>query len=138
MKPTPPHQNLPDHDAEIENDALWNLLADASPSEASPRFVQDTLRRVRLEENPTKISWWKKLLAPKPLLGTAGAAIAAIAIFISLPSDPISPSGKEVTNTATPTEDWNELEDAIASELLSNAAEDPSLLSDSEIVALLF
>ena len=35
-------------------------------------------------------------------------------------------------------EDFDRLEDSFATELLSGAAEDPTLLSDEEIVALLY
>ncbi len=137
MKPNHPNQNLPDFDADLENDSVWNLLEDATPTDSSPRFVQDTLRRVRLESEPEKSPWWKLLLAPKPLLGVAGAALAAVAIIISLPSDTPTPADPLVVQPE-PAEDWNTLEDTFANELLSGAAEDPTLLSDEEIVALLF
>ncbi len=137
MKPKHPNQNLPDFDADLESDSVWNLLEDATPTDSSPRFVQDTLRRVRLDSEPEKSPWWKLLLAPKPLLGVAGAALAAVAIFISLPSDAPTPADPVVENPE-PAEDWNTLEDTFANELLSGAAEDPTLLSDEEIVALLF
>lgn len=136
MKPNHPNQNLPDFDADLENDSLWNLLDEASPADSSPRFVQDTLRRARLENVPAS-PWWKSLFAPKPLIGVAGAALAAVAIIASLPSDPPAPTMPVVTNDE-PVEDWNTLEDTFANELLTGAAEDPTLLSDEEIVALLF
>ena len=99
--------------------------------------MQDTLRRVRLEETKRKSPWWKTLLSPKPLMGAAGAALAAIAIVISLPSEP-APKGGKVAKTPEVTEDFDQLEDTFATELLSGAAEDPTLLSDAEIVALLY
>ena len=140
MKPnqTNSKQDLPDFDRELENDAVWNLLENTTPSAPSPRFVQDTLRRVRLNTKTPTAPWWRALLAPKPLLGVTGAALAALAIFLSLPADPITPQDANLADSSTPTEGWNELEDAVASELLSDAAEDPTLLSDAEIVALLF
>ncbi|MFT6178906.1 MAG: hypothetical protein ACJAQT_001373 [Akkermansiaceae bacterium] len=138
MKPKHPNHNLPDFDSELENDAVWNLLEDSSPANPSPRFVQDTLRRVRLDAAPSKSPWWKSLLAPMPLLGTAGTALAALAIFVSLPSNSVAPQNTDIAEITTPAENWIELEDAVAGELLSGAAEDPSLLSDEEIVALLF
>jgi len=136
MKPHHPNKNLPDFDDDLENDSVWNLLEEATPADSSPRFAQDTLRRIRLESEPAR-SWWKSLLAPKPLLGAAGAALAALAIFISLPSDAPTPDAP-VADKDEPTEDWNSLEDTFANELLSGAAEDPTLLSDEEIVALLY
>ncbi len=137
MKPN--HQNTPpsDFDAELENDAVWNLLDDATAANPSPRFVQDTLRRVRLEVVEQKSPWWKALFAPKPLIGVAGAALAAIAIVISLPSSP-APSDEKIVDNTEVTDDFDQLEDTFATELLSGAAEDPTLLSDEEIVALLY
>lgn len=137
MNPNQSHHDLPDHDVDLENDAVWNLLENTSPREASPRFVQDTLRRLRLESVRPKTSWWKSLLAPKLLLGTAGAAIAAVAILTSLPSPSNIAPENHVTALPTETQNWVELEHAVASELLSDAADDPSLLSDAEIIALL-
>lgn len=136
MKPHP-DQNLPDFDADLENDSVWSLLDDATHPEASPRFVQDTLRRLRLDEDQAATPWWKSLLAPKPILGITGAALAALAIIISLPSDPPAPQAP-LADLTEPTEDWNSLEDTFARDLLSGVAEDPSLLSDEEIVALLY
>jgi len=137
MKPNHPTNPPSDFDADLENDAVWNLLDDATPTDPSPRFVQDTLRRVRLGETERKSPWWKTLFSPKPLMGAAGAALAAIAIVISLPSEP-APTGGTVAKTPEVTEDFDQLEDTFATELLSGAAEDPTLLSDAEIVALLY
>ena len=137
MKPNQPTHPLPDFDADLEDDVVWNLLDDASPADPPPRFVEETLRRVRLEEDKQKSQWWKLIFAPKPLIGTAGVALATIVIVISLPSDP-SPSNSTIAETPQINEDFDQLEDSFATELLSGAAEDPSLLSDEEIVALLY
>ena len=137
MKPN--HLNTPpsDFDAELENDPVWNLLNNAEAINPSPSFVQDTLRRVRLEVAEQKSPWWRALFAPKPLMGVAGAALAAIAIVISLPSSP-APSDEKIVDKPEVTDDFDQLEDTFATELLSGAAEDPTLLSDEEIVALLY
>lgn len=137
MKPNQPNFPISDIDAEIENDVVWNLLDDATAANPPPHFVQDTLRRVRLEGAEQKSPWWKALFAPKPLMGVAGAALAAITIVISLPSDP-TPSGEKIVEKPEVTVDFDQLEDTFATELLSGAAEDPTLLSDEEIVALLY
>jgi hypothetical protein len=95
MKPNQPTHPLPDFDADLEDDVVWNLIDDASPADPPPRFVEETLRRVRLEEDKQKSQWWKLIFAPKPLIGTAGVALATIVIVISLPSDP-SPSNRTI------------------------------------------
>ena len=56
MKPNQSTHPLPDFDADLEDDAVWNLLDDATPTELPPRFVNETLRRIRLEEDIQKIS----------------------------------------------------------------------------------
>ncbi|MGD1978534.1 MAG: hypothetical protein PVJ98_04010 [Akkermansiaceae bacterium] len=130
--------SLPDFDPGIENDAVWNLLDEASPAEVSPRFADDTLRRLRLESE-TRTPWWKAIFAPKPMIATAATALAAIAIVVSLPNNDPAPVTAPVVEVDQPTsEDWENLEDSLAQELLSRAAEDPTLLSDEEIVALLY
>ena len=65
---------LPDHDVDLESDALWSLLgtagtasADPAREEASSRFTSETLRRLRIEKSSAKPAWWKPLLAAKPL-----------------------------------------------------------------------
>lgn len=131
MKDQFPH----DFDEDLDGDAIWDLLENSSSSEPSPVFVQDTLRRTRLEADVTK-PWWQSLLSPKMILGTTIASCAAIALVISL-KNPTPQPDSSIADKST-TEEWNELEDAVANELLVGVTEDPTLLSDEEIVALIF
>jgi len=138
MKPNHPKNKLPDFDSELESDAIWDLLADATPGEPSSRFLQDTLRRARLE--PASRPWWKSLTTRRiwtVSLATTGTAAAVIALIISFPSDP-PPVEQTTSIQPTAPAQWTELEDALASEVLTEAAENPSLFSDQEIVALLY
>lgn len=139
MKPEPSNhpKSLPDFDPGLENDSVWNLLDEASPTEISPRFTVDTLRRVRLETS-APMPWWRKIPAPKPLLASAASAAAALAIVVSLPDNPTPDAAQVEAPPAESVGDWKNLEDTLAQELLSGAAEDPTLLSDEEIVALLY
>ena len=127
-----------DFDPALDNDAVWSLLDKASHVEVAPCFTDDTLRRVRLESE-FRTPWWNALLAPKPVIATLATAAATVIIVFSLPNqspevvDPVA----DVSNPI-PAEDWQNLEDTLAQELLSGVAEDPSLLSDEEIVALLY
>jgi len=139
-------KNLPDFDPELENDAVWKVLDEASPAKIPPRFTSDTLRRLRLENEVAKSRWWQKLLSPKPLVAASATALAAVAIVLSLPDEPTPVPAQTVDSQPTDSEpsspaaveDWDNLEDSLARELLSGAAEDPTLLSDEEIVSLLF
>lgn len=126
-----------DFDEELDNDTVWNLLEKSSPSEASPTFLQDTLRRTRLEAS-VSTPWWSSLFSPKLLLGTSAAALAAIALVFSLNSPTLEVVPSVASDSQSPAEEWNDLEDALASELLVSVTEVPSLLSDEEIVALIF
>lgn len=138
MKTPNNFQNLPDFDAELDQDPVWNLLDEAPVQEPSPRFAQDLVRQARLEGQGST-PWWKTLFSPKPLIGVATAACACVALVLSFPGE--STADPEPIAAAPPaqTDDWEEnFADALASELLTSAAEDPSLLSDSEIIALLY
>lgn len=131
MKDHFPH----DFDEELDGDTVWDLLENSPTSEAPATFVQDTLRRARLEADSAK-PWWQALLSPKLILGTTVAACAAFTLVISL-DDPAPQAEPSLADDPT-AEEWNELEDAVANELLVGVTEDPSLLSDEEIVALIF
>lgn len=74
------HPPLPPDDS-WESDAVWQLLDQAPPAAPSPRFVEDTLRSVRLMDEVRP--WWKRLLAPLPLAAMT-TATAALALVISL------------------------------------------------------
>lgn len=143
MKQSPDH--LPDFDNDLERDSVWNLVDDATSYSPSPRFMQDTLRRARLETQ-TSSSWWEAILAtnsPARFCCWVGAsvassaAVAAVAFTIALQPDPIHPPTAAAIPPAKAVE-WDGLEDALASQLLEMAAEESSLLSDDEIVTLLF
>ena len=68
----------------------------------------------------------------------AAAACACAAIIVSLPNDNSDPAPVTV-NPPVLNDDWEEnFADELANELLTSAADDPTLLSDSEIIALLY
>jgi len=51
-------------------------------------------------------------------------------------TDASSPA--EITSSQNTSSEWIDLEEALVAEVLSDAAKDPSLLSDQEIVTLLY
>ena len=60
-----------------ENDALWKVLGQAKPAEASPYFVRRVLRDVRAErQGPSRVQLLLRWLVP------VGAA-AAVAVSIT-------------------------------------------------------
>lgn len=132
-----------DFDEELDGDSVFELLDHSSDQSSlikpSPTFVQDTLRRIRLEMEEPSTSWWGKLLYPKVFWGASTTALATLAFIITL--NYTSPEVKPIANSGShlsPTEEWNDLGDALVNELLVGVTEDPTLLSDEEIIALIF
>ncbi len=123
---------LPEDDS-WESDAVWKLLDEVPPASAGPRFVDDVMRAVRLEETPQP--WWKRVFAPLPVAGwaTATAAIAlAVYSFTSAPS----PTGAPVVMVPA-TESFAEVQAAADAEVLVAAADHLDQFSDNELVSLI-
>lgn len=120
-------------DESWESDAVWKLLDEAPPASAGPRFVDDVMRAVRLEETPQP--WWKRIFAPLPAAGLATAATAialAVHSLVSVPSPVTTPV------VATPaTESFAEVQDAADAEVLVAAADHLDQFSDNELVSLI-
>lgn len=129
MNSSPSSQNDPDHDE------VWNLLAQAPPPDASPRFAQDTVRAARLMEPPSP--WWKKLLRPAPLAGLA-AASAAIAIAVtSIPSsNPANDQGGTSVTHQAPTS-TESIQEIAETEALIAATDNLDEFTDQELVCLI-
>jgi len=120
-------------DESWESDAVWKLLDEAPPASAGPRFVDDVMRAVRLEETPQP--WWKRLFAPLPAAGlaTATAAIAlAVHSLVSVPSP-----GHPPVVTAPATESFAEVQNVADEEVLVAAADHLDQFSDNELVSLI-
>ncbi len=141
MKNHPDHKPLSNNEietTEFENDPIWPALEHATNTQPSPQFVDQTLRRVRIESHRPS-PWWKSLFSPKPLI-TAGAlavlALAAVPLLTDTPNPTPAPIAKNHSNLDDTSS--NELEDTLASAFLAQAVEDPELFSDQEIVSLIF
>ena len=112
-----------------DNDPVWNLLDQAPAPKVGPLFARNVMREIRLgEQSPAP--WWKRLLAPVPLTAGAVTAAAAFAIIVAIdrPDTPIA----DVPDTPA-----TEVYDVDQSILIA-AAEDPTLVSDEELLALLY
>jgi len=119
-------------DESWESDAVWKLLDEAPPASAGPRFVDDVMRAVRLEEIPRP--WWKRVFAPVPAAGLATAA-AAIALAVHSFSVP-SPTGPTVV-AAPATESFAEVQNVADEEVLVAAADHLDRFSDNELASLI-
>lgn len=125
------HAQAPDHS--WENDAVWKLLDAAAPITAGPRFVDDTVRAMRLaaDEKP----WWKRLFSPAPLAGLS-AATAALAFAIVSLTGPTAP----VTVVHVATQESSQafaIQDIAETETLIAAVDQLDDFSDTELATLI-
>ena len=65
-----------------DDQQLWDLLGQAKPSQLSPFFARNAVRRIR--ERPTRFEWLRGWLSPRRLVPAAGVAIAAVATILAL------------------------------------------------------
>ena len=121
-------QSTPPDDS-WESDAVWKLLDQAPAPKASARFVDDTLRAVKLAQDEK--SWWSRLFTPLPLTGLAAATAALAFSFLSPPSEPIKSSVALDSPQAVAIQDIAETETLIA------AADQLEHFSDRELVSLI-
>ena len=126
----------PNQDDSWESDDVWKLLDQAAPPSASPRFVDDVVRMAKLLPAPTP--WWRRLLAPAPLTGLAGAA-AAIALAVTLlhSPQPGPPTTEPIAEHAVQTDEYEALQDLAETETLIAAADHLDQFSDDELARLI-
>lgn len=125
--------SLPDEDS-LESDAVWKLLDEASPLVASPRFADNVMRAVRLDEAPAP--WWKRFALPLSLGGltaaTAALAFTAHAMFFATPAAP-----SKIVITAPVEVSFEGVQEAADSEVLVAAADHLDKYSDTELVSMI-
>lgn len=117
-------------EAALEADPVWDLVDQAPTQLASSHFARATVQLVR--EREQRQPWWRQFLAPMPIAGLT-AATAAITLLINI-SLRDSPPGVSARNGIAQAE---AIQEAVVSELLMAAAENPNEFSDQELVALL-
>ena len=145
-------QNHNDPDDPLnQQDPLWDMLGKASKREPDTYFARNVLRAVRTEEVES-LTWGQRLskwlggksLAPMALSSAAACAIAAFAAFQFWPSPSTTPTNitsqnqpaNTVTDIAT-TEETTELAEVVIKEGLAAAADDPTMFTHDEVVAML-
>jgi len=127
-KPSPALR--PEPETPLEPDAVWDLIDKAPTQPASAYFAHKTVQLVR--ERQERKSWWQRLLTPVPLAGLAAATAAiALAISMSFPSD----QGGNVASFGG--EQADAIQEALETEMLIAAADNPADFSDQELVYLL-
>jgi hypothetical protein len=123
-------------------DPLWQLLENASNKDPSAFFVRNTLREVRLQSSasPSLPSRVKTLLAARSISITACLGLVALTIIMMWPGgDSTNHSHTSALDIDKESESFNTttLNQLIIEESLSAAADDPSIYTRDEIVAMI-
>jgi len=130
----------PDQEFEAgENDALWRLLGDCSPKQAGPRFVDDVVRKARLDSGSSQ-PWWSRWLAPVPAASLAGLAAAlVIGFFVTRPPEPPPQRDSTIALSAGDSLEirMDHLQEVLETELLFAAVEHLDEFSDDELLVLI-
>jgi len=116
-------------DESWESDAVWKLLDQAPSPMASARFVDDTLRAVRLL--PDAKPWWSRFLSPVPLAGLTGVTAAMVFALIGPSNDPVN------TMAALDSPQAVAIQNIAETEILIAAADQLDDFSDNELVSLI-
>lgn len=114
-----------------ENDAVWKLLEQAPPAEASGRFADDTVRAARLLGQSQ--AWWKRVFAPLPLAGLAGATAALVFSISGI----VGPGGQPTAGPVVESPYAEQIQEIAATETLMAAVENLDNFSDRELVTLI-
>lgn len=114
-----------------ENDAVWKLLEQAPPAQASGRFVDDTVRAARLMGQAQP--WWKRLFAPLPLAGLAGATAALVFSLSGL----VGPDGQPTSGPVVENAYAEQIQEVAETETLMAAVDNLDKFSDRELVILI-
>lgn len=138
MKSHPDNSRDNVHDREKE-DPLWQLLENASKREPSTSFARNIVREARLLP-AARLSW--RFLPPRALITAPRLATAACAFALLVAAFQFWPSARTAQtvhseNIQTVEDTSSVLGELIIEESLHAAAEDPSIFTRDEIVAMI-
>lgn len=142
MSPVPPEHKEPEPPQEEHDDPLWQLLENASNKEPSAFFARNVIREARLQASATSSRYerFKALFTPRSLTASLCLCLMIITGFLiwpasksPLPTDTIA----QQIDTARETPAATTLSELIIEESLNAAADDPSLYTRDEIVAMI-
>lgn len=132
-------RDTPDPD-DIENDPVWKLLAQSPNRPAGPRFVDDVVRRARLDAD-APVPWWTRWLATAPAMAAASGLAAAVIVgwFVLSPdTDDASPEIQfAALDAAAEEERLAHLQEVLETEMLFAAVEHLDDFSDAELITLI-
>ncbi|MFD0895347.1 hypothetical protein KBB96_20580 [Luteolibacter ambystomatis] len=122
-------------DENWESDSVWKLLDEAPPVSARPRFADNVMRAVRLDEAPAP--WWKRWALPVSVGGLVAATAAIVLTVQAVVSHPPAAKPGPVANNAPAAESFDAVQDITDSEVLVAAADHLDRYSDTELVSLI-
>ena len=138
MSPMPPKPNDQKTPIEEQDDPVWHLLEKASKKKAGPFFARNIMRETRLhaKHSPSLFFRVPSLLTSKRIASIACVCVLAVAAFEFWPSGKSIETVDSMTaeNQAASTSTLSEL---LIEESLNVAAEDPSIYTRDEIVAMI-
>ncbi|MBC7980686.1 MAG: hypothetical protein H7Y36_09010 [Armatimonadetes bacterium] len=114
-------------------DETWKLLAKAAPNRAGDRFLDETMRAVKLL--PDADPWWPRILTFPSWAAVAGCAALAGLFFMNGHND--SDASKASVAVKNSEDLWVEIEEEADAEMLSAAVEHLDEFSDHEIASLI-
>jgi len=124
-----------------QNDPVWNMLGEASSREPSAFFARNIVREARLQETAT-VSWGSRLAAfftpTKLALGAAACACALVASQMwPTPEAVVTPGRIADDSSSEPAVPSSALSELVIEESLDLAAEDPTIFTRDEVVAMI-
>lgn len=119
------------YEEDEEKDALWDLLGQVREDRVSARFVDDTVRRVRLDGagKEGRLGGGFRLLP-----WAVGFVCLVLAVWLSVSRDG-SGSGQKIGLEVTE-HGWDEMDEVAEGEIIKAAADYLDRFSDQELVRL--
>ena len=119
-----------------EGDETWDLLGKSASKRASHKFLDDTVRAVKLL--PEADAWWPRVLRFSPLVAMAACVMLAAVYFMQGAGDGEAKPPITVMTVSQETEEqWVQIEEVAEAEMLVAAADHLESFSDQELVSLI-
>ena len=152
--PSPTSQTNSQHPEDLQpqdkewdtSDPVWQLLGEANQPQADPFFARNIVRSVRQMEleRPSLAARLSGIFSgPRLALGAISCAAIAAVVWQAMPSASTQPNAPSIAQPSAPViieeveAEINYFEDLVMTETLSAAAEDPSIFTRDEVVAML-
>ena len=127
-------------------DQLWDILSEASKTKPEPFFARNVVRTVRLkktssESTSTRILRFftsRQVVSANRKLALGAAACACVMLGYQLwPTPETATTAPTIAQVAQPSETASNLSELVIEETLLAAADDPTMFTRDEVVAML-